>query len=84
MNAVRRVFQIRCDWDPEAGVWYVCESDVPGLVAEASTIEEMNRLLQVRVPELLELNLPNLLAHGECEVPIELLTSRRSTVRIAC
>lgn len=84
MSAVRRVFQIRCDWDPEAEVWYVSDSDVPGLVAEAATPEDMQRLLQARIPELLELNLPNLLARGECEVPIELLLSQRSMVRIAC
>lgn len=84
MDVMRRVFQIRCDWDPEAAVWFVSESDVPGLVAEAATIEEMTSLLRDRVPELLELNRPDLIAHGECEVPIELLTSRKSTIRIAC
>ena len=48
--------EIRIDWDDEAKVWYVQESNVPGLVGEAPTLETMMALLKVRVPELLEEN----------------------------
>jgi Domain of unknown function (DUF1902) len=54
------VFRIDVSFDEEAGVWYVCDSEVPGLVAEAPTEEELLALLQVRVPELIELNRPDL------------------------
>ena len=49
-------YEIRVEWDAEAGVWYVEDSNVPGLVGEAATLEAMMALLQVRVPEMLEEN----------------------------
>lgn len=51
-----RVFTVKAEWDAEAGVWYVADSDVPGLVAEAGTLEELVRDIAVIVPEILELN----------------------------
>jgi hypothetical protein len=50
-------FKVTCNWDDEARVWYVAESNVPGLSAEAPTVEAMNQLLSVRIPELVELNM---------------------------
>jgi hypothetical protein len=49
-------YEIRVEWDAEAGVWYIEDSNVPGLVGEAATLEAMVALLQVRVPEMLEEN----------------------------
>lgn len=47
-------------WDDEAGVW-VAESDhVPGLVTEAETLEQLAVKLESLIPELLELNAPEL------------------------
>jgi predicted RNase H-like HicB family nuclease len=71
-------YTIHCTWDPEAGVWYVSESDVPGLVTEAATVEEMNRKLEHMIPELLAANA--VLTHGAV-VPFELLAHRHSTTR---
>jgi predicted RNase H-like HicB family nuclease len=51
-----RSYTVHCTWDAEAGVWYVSECDVPGLVTEAATVEEMNRKLEQMIPELLEAN----------------------------
>ena len=50
------VFYVKADWDGEASVWYVAQSDVPGLVAEADTIPELLSLLDTLIPELVELN----------------------------
>ena len=47
---------IHCEWDEEAGVWFVAESNVPGLAAEAPTVEAMQAVLAERVPELLQAN----------------------------
>ncbi|MBK6636165.1 MAG: DUF1902 domain-containing protein [Rhodocyclaceae bacterium] len=44
------------DWDADASVWYVSDSNVPGLVAEAATLDEMGKKLDVLVPEMLEEN----------------------------
>lgn len=42
-------------YDPEAGIWYVCSSTVPGLAAEAASASELIEELQVAVRTL---NLP--------------------------
>lgn len=52
----QKVLRVDIGFDDEAKVWYVCNSDVPGLAAEAATEDALVELLQVRVPELLELN----------------------------
>lgn len=51
-------FRIRCEWDSDAGVWYVAESDVPGLSLEAPNQQAMTARLRQAVSELLELNWP--------------------------
>lgn len=51
-----RVFAVSAVWDAVAGLWYVSESDVPGLVAEAETITTLRVRICDRVPELLRLN----------------------------
>ena len=43
-------------WDEEAGVWYVSETDFPGLVAEAGTQQELIGKIHRLVPELYETN----------------------------
>ena len=52
-------FTVTCRWDEAARVWYVDESDVPGLATEATTFEQLEQKLVVMIPELLELNLPD-------------------------
>lgn len=49
-------YEIRAQWDGEAGVWVAESDDVPGLVAEADTPGLLVQKLQVLIPELLELN----------------------------
>lgn len=67
-------YEIRVKWDEEARVWYVDESNVPGLVTEAETIEAMLAKLEVMVPEMLD---ENGLLH-EAGVPFDLLVHRRA------
>jgi predicted RNase H-like HicB family nuclease len=54
--ALDRKFVIVVEWDEEAGVWFVDETDVPGLAAEADTLDDLVDRLKRLVPELLELN----------------------------
>lgn len=42
--------------DPDAGVWYVAESSIPGLSIEAESRDELVREVQSAAPELLALN----------------------------
>jgi hypothetical protein len=55
-EAMQHTFVIRAHWDDEAEVWYVAETDVPGLATEAPTLDDLMRKLRTMVPELLELN----------------------------
>ena len=70
-------YTITCLWDDEARVWYVAESDVPGLATEADTVEEMERKLLVMIPELLELNEPGFAA----PVPFDLVARKSAMLR---
>ena len=42
--------------DDEAGVWYVSDTNVPGLATEAQTPPQLLAKLRHLVPELLQLN----------------------------
>jgi len=54
-----QTYEVRANWDPEASVWWAESDDVPGLVAETRTHDEMVAELRLLIPELLELNLPD-------------------------
>ena len=56
MAASDRILSVQAQWDAEAGVWVASSDDVPGLVAEAASLDELFRELQSLVPELLTLN----------------------------
>jgi hypothetical protein len=51
-------YTVTCHWDEEAEVWYVSETDVPGVATEAATVEKMeNKLLRmVPNPVLIQTN----------------------------
>jgi predicted RNase H-like HicB family nuclease len=50
-------YQIMAHWDAEASVWWAESADVPGLIAEADTMEALIGAVRELVPELLRLNL---------------------------
>ncbi|HET6468486.1 MAG TPA: DUF1902 domain-containing protein [Geminicoccaceae bacterium] len=73
----RRGYLISALWDDEAKVWVAESDDVPGLVAEAATLEDLDQKLRVLVPELLELNAHLLPPQdGRTEVLYELTASK--------
>jgi len=51
-----RALVIVATWDPEARVYVATSEDVPGLVAEAETVEALIEALRTIVPELLREN----------------------------
>ncbi len=74
-----KIFFIRAEWDEEASVWVATSDDVPGLVSEADTIEQLSAKLEVLIPELLDANgYPD--GH---EVPFELLARKISVAHRA-
>jgi predicted RNase H-like HicB family nuclease len=54
--AQRDAYDILARWDSEAGVWVAGSEDVPGLVAEAESLNLLAQKLKIRIPELLEAN----------------------------
>ena len=50
------LWTIRADYDPKAKVWWTSDSDVPGLVTEADTLEQLAAKLEIMVGEMVELN----------------------------
>ena len=67
-------------WDEEAGVWVATSDDVPGLVTEAETQDELLAKLHVLIPELIELNGDGF--DGLPEVPLVVMSEQTSKVRI--
>ena len=48
--------EVHALWDDAAGVWIATSEDVPGLCAQAGTLEELLETVAGLVPDLLELN----------------------------
>ncbi len=55
-SATCGAYEIRAQWDREAGVWVAESQDVPGLVSEADSPNALVEKLRTLIPELLELN----------------------------
>jgi hypothetical protein len=72
----RRQFNVRCEWDPDAKVWFVAESNVPGLVTEAPSRKALLKKLLTMIPELVSLNDDS---DGKSDVPLALLWNRKQS-----
>jgi len=74
---------VKALWDKDADVWVATSDDVPGLVAEAETSEELIQKLRILIPELLELNgLITNFDHND-DIPFHLLSERTETIRVS-
>lgn len=51
-----RTLRVDAAWDDEASVWVATSDDIPGLVTEADTFEELRAKLIDLVPELMTEN----------------------------
>ena len=70
-------------WDEEAGVWYVSETNFPGLVAEAGTQQELIGKIHRLVPELYEANRHLMSGEFHKDIPIQVTARRLETIRLA-
>lgn len=77
-----RCVTVKAEWDEEARVWYVAESDLPGLVAEAASPEALLSKIRVLVPEIVELNRHLLDWEPENELPINFTVQQRELIRL--
>jgi predicted RNase H-like HicB family nuclease len=74
-------YNVRAEWDGEAGVWVASSDDVPGLATGADTFEELIEKLKVVIPELLEEN--GLLPSDGEDVPFAVVAERVEHARRA-
>ena len=69
-------------WDGEAEVWYISDTDVPGLVAEAPTQKELVDKIHLLVPELFETN-RHLFSDAVSEtLPLHLTSSQFEAIKL--
>lgn len=50
------VWTIWANYDPEAKVWYTCDSEVPGLLAEGETLAALEHRIGERFMDMLNGN----------------------------
>jgi len=74
-----RVINVKAVWDKDAQVWVAISEDLPGLVTEADTLEQLTEKLQVMIPELLEVN--GLLGNNEEKILFHLVSERIEMAR---
>ncbi len=72
--------RVRAEWDEEASVWVAESPNLPGLVTEADTAEQLVAKLHLMVPELLSYS-PDLAAGFLPEIRVTLV--RRDRVVLA-
>jgi predicted RNase H-like HicB family nuclease len=71
---------VRATWDSEAEVWVAVSPDLPGLVTESASLEDLRAKLKTMIPDLLEAR--GELADGPAEIPLVLLTEQVERVRL--
>jgi hypothetical protein len=75
---MRKSYSVKCDWDADARVWFVSETNVPGLATESATVEAMTKKLRTLIPELLAMNVGD----SEVEVPVERLWHKQELISV--
>lgn len=73
------ILVIKAAFDREASVWYVSDSDIPGLATEAESFDALRAKLHVMVPELLEAN--GMVPDAE-EIPVEIIAHETARIRL--
>ena len=79
-NMQSKDIEVEAFWDEEAHVWVASSNDVPGLIAEADTMEHLMQKLKILIPELLEAN-GLLKDSGSVEIPIHLLGKWQEVIK---
>ncbi len=76
---MQRVYTVWAKWDDDADVWYVEQSDIPGLATEAPTADELVKNIRALAVDLIELNTTN---HDDL-APIQLLWSGQQSLNLS-
>jgi len=75
---MKKAYTVKCAWDPEARVWFVSKTNIPGLATELTTVEAMTRKLRSLIPELVSLNEGG----TATQVPVELLWRKQELISV--
>ena len=54
--AVMALWTIRAEYDPESACWWIADSDVPGLAADAATLDKLAEKVGAMLPDLLDIH----------------------------
>lgn len=73
-------FFVKAEWDDDAGVWYTAETDIPGLIVEAATVEEFGKLVMELAPEMIELNAHHLNGRPDRSYPINVIAHQEMKI----
>jgi hypothetical protein len=68
-------------WDDEASVWVATSNDIPGLITEADTLEQLRAKLIDLVPELLAEN--SRAPDRSASLPIEIVATQHLLIDAA-
>jgi hypothetical protein len=77
-SRMRKAYTVQCAWDADSRVWYVSDTNVPGLATESATVEAMTRKLRSLIPELLSRNVGG----AAIQVPVELLWRKQELISV--
>ncbi len=80
---MKRTYFAEISRDEEAGVWYVSDTDFPGLVAEAASESDLAKKIRELVPELYALNRHLFDEPVVDAIPLRVTSSRLETIRLA-
>lgn len=69
---------VRATWDSDAEVWTAESTDLPGLVTEASSLDELDAKLPDLIRDLLDVND----AADGFDVPVEVIATFSRRVRV--
>lgn len=76
-------FFAEISWDSEASVWYVSDTNFPGLVAEAPSQRKLLAKIRTLVPELYELNRSLFDEPMLDAIPLRMTSNRLETIHLA-
>lgn len=69
---MKKKLLVSAQWDEEAGVWVATSDDIPGLVTEAKTIDDLVERVKAVSPELIEDNAHLMDGSEEVAGPIDI------------
>jgi hypothetical protein len=70
---------VRATWDQEANVWTAESSDLPGLITEAASLNDLDEKLPGLIQDLLDLDDDD---DRNIDIPVEVIASFSTRVRV--